>query len=94
LRRRLAERLEPGARDGIISLHLLESDPALSKSLTDPEASNPGAGDWYIFIEGTEIDVVAGVAERDFGASNLPDVPIVSTGTYRLMWDLARHELG
>jgi hypothetical protein len=94
LRRRLAERLEPGARDGIISLHLLESDPALSKSLTDPEASNPGAGDWYILIEGTEIDVVAGVAERDFGASNLPDVPIVSTGTYRLMWDLARHELG
>jgi hypothetical protein len=94
LRGRLAERLDPGPLEGIISMHLLESDPALSKSLTDPNASNPGAGDWYIFIEGTDLDAVSGLAERDFGSSNLPDAPIVSTGTYRLMWDLARHELG
>ncbi len=33
--------------DGIISMHLLESDPVLSKPITDdPSAPNPGARDW------------------------------------------------
>jgi hypothetical protein len=38
LRAALRDRLDP-QRDGIISMHLLESDPALSRSLTDPPRS-------------------------------------------------------
>src|SRR6201981_2508880 len=41
LRAALREKLEPGKLDGIISMHLIESDPALSKPLTD----NPSASD-------------------------------------------------
>ena len=44
----------PAELDGIISMHLLESDPELSKPITDdPSAPNPGAGDWFVLIDGT-----------------------------------------
>src|SRR3954471_12339671 len=46
LRASLRDQLDTDTLDGIISMHLLESDPALSKPLTDnPEAASPGAGD-------------------------------------------------
>ena len=46
--------------DGIISMHLIESDPALSKPITDdPSAPNPGAGDWFVLIDGTDVEAVA-----------------------------------
>jgi hypothetical protein len=93
LRAELTERLDPGPLDGIISMHLLESDPALSKSLTAPDAPNPGAGDWYVLIDGTDIEAVAGVADGTFGTPSLPGTTLVSTGIYRLMWDLAKNEL-
>src|SRR3981189_995769 len=35
LRTALRDQLDPGKLDGIISMHLLESDPALSKPITD-----------------------------------------------------------
>ena len=35
LRAALREKLDPGKLDGIISMHLIESDPVLSKPLTD-----------------------------------------------------------
>src|SRR6202051_5195985 len=35
LRTQLEDKLDPGALDGIISMHLIESDPALSKPITD-----------------------------------------------------------
>ena len=93
LRAALTERLDPGPHDGIIAMHLLESDPVLSKSLTDPDASNPGAGDWYVLIDGTEIGAVSEVAQQTFSALSLPGPTLVSTGTYRLMWDLPKAEL-
>ena len=44
--RHFGKQLDPRKLDGIISMHLIESDPALSKPLTDnPPASDPGAGD-------------------------------------------------
>ena len=55
LRAALDPLLDPADLDGIISMHLLESDPALSKPLTkDAEASNPGAGDWFVLIDATQ----------------------------------------
>lgn len=90
LRARLRERMDPGMLPGIISLHLIESDPQLSKSLTEPDKPNPGAADWFVLVEGTEVAAVRSLAQQrlaDAGAA------VVSTGTYRLMWDLARTDL-
>src|SRR5688572_23311232 len=49
LRTALRELLDPAKLDGIISMHLIEGDPVLSRVLTDDAAaSNPGAGDWFV----------------------------------------------
>jgi hypothetical protein len=89
LRARLPELLDPGMLPGIISLHLVESDPQLSKSLTEPDRPNPGAADWWVLIEGTEVAAVRALMQERFR-----DVaPVVTTGTYRLMWDLAKSDL-
>ena len=74
-------------------MHLLESDPNLSKSLIDPVTSNPGAGDWYLLIDGVDIGVVTDAAsrlERDLGSA---EVRIVAIGIYRLLWDLTKADL-
>jgi hypothetical protein len=90
LRTRLHELLDPGMLAGIISLHLVESDPELSKNLNKPDEANPGAGDWYVLIDGTDIAAVQQLMASRFKA---PGAPVVSTGAYRLMWDLAKSDL-
>lgn len=90
LRAKLGELLDPGMLPGIISLHLVEGDPELSKNLNDPDAANPGAGDWYVLIDGTDLAAVRALVDTRFKA---PGAAVVSTGTYRLMWDLAKSDL-
>ena len=90
LRERIRDLLDPGMLPGIISMHLVESDPELSKNLNTPDAPNPGAGDWYVLIDGTDLAAVRKLIEDRFRASGSP---VVSTGTYRLMWDLAKSDL-
>lgn len=90
LRARLKELLDPGQLAGIISLHLIESDPALSKSLTEPDKPNPGASDWYVLIDGTDLRAVRELIGTRFKD---PGAELVSTGTYRLMWDLNKSDL-
>ena len=49
LRAMLHEKLDPEKLEGVVSMHLIESDPSLSKPLTeDPPISDPGAGDWFV----------------------------------------------
>ncbi|CAN5161694.1 hypothetical protein BH11PSE4_BH11PSE4_06320 [soil metagenome] len=95
LRDGIAELLDPGTRDGIISMHLMESDPRLSKPLTDdPAAPNPAARDWYVLIDGTDPDAVAWLMAGRFDAVIAANgATLVSSGTYRLMWDLAKADL-
>ncbi len=95
LRAKLGDRLDPGKLDGIISMHLIESDPTLSKPLTDnPEASSPGAGDWYVLIDGTDVDAVTAILDKRFDHGILStSSALISTGTYKLMWDLAKGEI-
>jgi hypothetical protein len=90
LRGKLVELLDPGTIPGIISLHLIESDPELSRNLTNPDDPNPGAGDWYVLIDGTDLAAVRALVDTRFQA---PGAPVISTGTYRLMWDLAKSDL-
>jgi hypothetical protein len=79
----------PEKEPGLTTVHLIESDPALSKSLTHPDAIDPGAGDWYILIEGTSTKAVDAAvrkhAERD---------GTVSKGMFNLMWNVSRKDLG
>lgn len=90
LRSRLQDLLDPADVAGIISLHLVESDPNLSKSLTEPEKPNPGAGDWYVLIEGTDLAAIRELIDARY---RNPGAHVVSIGTYRLMWDLSKSDL-
>jgi len=95
LRTALRDRLDPERLDGIISMHLIESDPALSRPITDdPPVSDPGSGDWFVLIDATDVRAVsAAITDR------LGDVPgqmaaeTISTGVYKLMWDLAKSDI-
>jgi hypothetical protein len=94
LRAALSEQLDPAQLDGIISLHLIESDPALSKPITDdPSAPNPGAGDWFMLIDATDVGAVPTAMLRFSGNIALKPLTI-SSGIYRLMWDLAKSDIG
>lgn len=95
LRSAIAAQLDPGDINGIISMHLMESDPRLSKPLTDdPAAPNPAARDWYVMIDGTDADAVAATMKGRFDAAiKASSAELISSGTYRLMWDLAKSDL-
>ncbi|HEY9452699.1 MAG TPA: hypothetical protein VIR82_08505 [Bradyrhizobium sp.] len=94
LRAALQEQLDPAGLDGIISMHLIESDPALSKPITDnPSAANPGAGDWFVLIDATDVGAVPHAAARL--TNNAAFKPLlITSGVYRLMWDVAKSDLG
>src|SRR5712671_5257443 len=94
LRAALRERLDPEQLDGIISMHLIESDPALSKPIAeDSSAPNPGAGDWFVLIDGTHVNAISTAIATRFTGSALEGGIKISTGSYNLMWDLAKNEL-
>jgi hypothetical protein len=94
LRAALAEQLDPAQLDGIISMHLIESDPALSKPITDdPSTPNPGAGDWFVLIDATDVIAVPSAAARFLDNAALKPL-VISSGVYRLMWDIAKSDLG
>ena len=94
LRAALRQKLDPRELDGIISMHLLESDPALSKPITDdPSASNPGAADWYLLIDGTHIDAISAVLATRFADAAFKPAAVISKGVYNLMWDLANSDI-
>src|SRR5919201_3490180 len=55
LRAALKETLDPGTRDGIISMHLIESDAQRSGPTAEIPSASTGAGDWYVLIDGTDV---------------------------------------
>jgi hypothetical protein len=95
LRAALREKLDPEKLDGIISMHLIESDPVLSKPLTDDvPIADPGAGDWFVLIDATDVNAISAATAARFAGSALSGGIQVSAGSYRLMWDLARSDIG
>jgi hypothetical protein len=93
LRETLREKLDPKTSDGIISMHLIESDPMLSKPLTDNgSASDPGAGDWFVLIDGTDVNAISMIVHR-FNDAPSKSAETISTGVYNLMWDLAKSDI-
>ena len=93
LRTAVRDKLDPAKLDGIISMHLIENDPVLSKPLTDdPSAPNTGAGDWFILIDATDVSAVPS-ASVHFTDNTAFKPLVVSSGVYRLMWDIAKSDL-
>ena len=95
LRTALRDRLDPEKLDGIISMHLIESDPTLSRPITDdPPVSDPGSGDWFVLIDATDMRAVSAAITDRFGDAPAPmAAETISTGVYKLMWDLAKSDI-
>jgi hypothetical protein len=94
LRTALRDQLDPEKLDGILSMHLLESDPALSRPITDdPPVSDPGSGDWFVLIDGTDVKAVSAALAARLGNNAAVKPAVVSTGVYNLMWDLAKSDI-
>jgi hypothetical protein len=93
LRAALHEQFDPAKLDGIISMHLMESDPHLSKPLTDDASRlNPGAADWFVLIDATDVSAVPTAAMRLIDNVAFKCL-VISNGVYRLLWDLAKSEI-
>lgn len=94
LRAAIGEKLDPEQLDGVISMHLIESDPRLSKPLTDdPPVSDPGAGDWFVLIDAINLNAISATIAARFAEPDFAKGTLVSTGSYDLMWDLARSDI-
>jgi hypothetical protein len=93
LRVELALKLDPTGLDGIISMHLIESDPVLS----GPTAELPlaaGAGDWFVLIDGTLAAAVFSVMSARFTPFTAPMHPaLISSGLYNLLSDLSKTDI-
>ena len=94
LRTALRDQLDPEELDGILSMHLIESDPALSRPISDdPPVSDPGSGDWFVLIDGTDVKAVSAALVARLGNNTTFKPAVVSTGVYNLIWDLARSDI-
>jgi hypothetical protein len=94
LRTALRDQLDPEKLDGILSMHLLESDPGLSRPITDdPPVSDPGSGDWFVLIDGTDVKAVSAALAARLGNNAAVKPAVVSTGVYNLIWDLAKSDI-
>jgi len=91
LRAELNKRLDPATLDGIISMHLIESDAGLSGPTAEIPSASTGSGDWYVLIDGINASAVSSMLARFTGAA-VPAMQ-VSSGIYDLMWDLANCDI-
>ena len=90
----LRNQLDPEKLDGILSMHLIESDATLSRPITDdPPVSDPGSGDWFVLIDGTDVKAVSAALAARLGNSTTLKPAVISTGVYNLMWDLAKSDI-
>jgi len=93
LRSALRDALGPQPFDGIISMHLIESDRALSGPTTEiPSAASAGASDWFVLIDATDVNAASAAAALLVDGAPVKSV-VISAGTYRLMWDLAKSDI-
>ncbi|HTO65677.1 MAG TPA: hypothetical protein VMM15_31005 [Bradyrhizobium sp.] len=93
LRVELALKLDPAGLDGIISMHLIESDAALSGPTAELAAA-AGASDWFVLIDGTSVGAVSSLMNARFESFTAPmQATPVSQGVYTLLWDLAKSDI-
>ena len=88
----LTARFDVLKQDGILSIHLIEGDPNLSRLLV-PNANNTGAGDWYMVIDGTSVEAVSKAADERFITAESSEFQTISLGIYRFLADISSAEL-
>ena len=94
LRTALRDQLDPEKLDGILTMHLIESDPALSRPISDdPPVSDLGSGDWFVLIDATDVKAVSAALAARLGNNTAVKPAVISTGVYNLMWDLAKSDI-
>jgi hypothetical protein len=94
LRTALRDQLDPEKLGGILSMHLIESDPALSRPISDdPPVSDPGSGDWFVLIDATDVKAVSAALAARLGNNTALKPAVISTGVCNLMWDLAKSDI-
>ena len=76
-------------------MHLLESDAKLSGPTPEiPAAGNAGYGDWFVLIDGTNVNAITAMLAARFTGTSAPDkCELVTSGIYDLMWDLAKSDI-
>jgi hypothetical protein len=93
LRTALTAKLDPGTLDGIISMHLLESDAKLSGTTAETRSAG-GAADWFVLIDGTSVSAVSEImAARFIGTAAPAYAAQVSSGIYELLWDITKSDI-
>jgi len=93
LRTELTAKLDPTGLDGIISMHLIESEAPLSGPTAELPAAS-GASDWFVLIDGTEANAISTVMAELFTGSATPIASmVVSSGLYTLLWDLTKADI-
>jgi hypothetical protein len=94
LRSELKTKLDVTDLDGIISMHLLESDAKLSGPTGEIPAAGGGAADWIVLVDGTNINAITTTLAARFIGMALPKgAELVSSGIYDLLWDLAKSDI-
>jgi len=92
LRTALDRQIDPGAASDIISMHLLENDAKLSGPTAEIPSASAGAGDWFVLIDGTNVNAISTILAARFTGAAVP-AAVISSGIYDLMWDLAKSDL-
>jgi len=95
LRSELKTRFDVTGLDGIISMHLLESDAKLSGPTAEiPAAGGGGAADWIVLVDGTNVNAITTTLAARFTGTAVPNgAELVSSGIYDLLWDLAKSDI-
>jgi hypothetical protein len=94
LRMALTAKLDPGTLDGIISMHLLESDAKLSGPTKEIPTAGSGAADWLVLIDGTSVSAVSEIMAARFVGTQAPaHAVLISSGIYELLWDIAKSDI-
>jgi hypothetical protein len=93
LREALKQKLDPASHDGIVSMHLIESDAKLSGPTAEIPSASTGAGDWYVLIDGTHSSAISTLLAARFATAATAGAKQISSGIYDLMWDLAQSDI-
>jgi len=93
LRTFLRDALDPQDLDGVISMHLIENDAALSGPAAGIPSAATGSSDWFVLIDATDADAASATISARFDTTDLLKSSTVSSGTYRLMWDLSQSDI-
>jgi hypothetical protein len=93
LRSFFRDALDPRKFDGIISMHLIENDPVLSAPAAGIPSVSTGSADWFVLMDAIDVDAASRAALSALIVNSEFKLSVVSTGTYRLMWDLSNSEI-